>query len=110
VLHVPDHIFLERYERALEQCRQLVSQRGSEGRNALISMSEMFPDGYKNIAFMLYMKSARALSESTINNEEKVIEELVDIINYAAFGLAWIQLNREDYSRQVAEASGFRQK
>lgn len=74
------------YKRALDRAEEIFAQRDATGRNAVVPLERMFPHGPQDLTFMLYNKASRCLGlAATPGGREKLIEESVDIINYAAF-------------------------
>lgn len=83
-----EEILPEIYRKA----QDLVVEKGKLGRNDEVPVPDMFPRGAKDCVTMIYMKSCRIIAEAT---EDKTIEEeLIDILNYAAFGLTILEGER----------------
>ena len=84
--------FMRLYKLQLFNAEQLVSTKAQLGRNNFVGLPDMFPHAEQSCVDIVYMKSARI---SNTDDLKTIREELVDIINYAAFGLALIQGEEE---------------
>lgn len=89
---VLESLFLERFHEALEEARSEVDRHTEDGENEVVSLPEMFPHGTTDITFMLFTKICRILGYERANNFDKVRDEAVDIINYAAFLIAYLDI------------------
>ncbi len=87
--------FMEAYSQALAEATLKVKEHDEDGENQVVPIEQMFPHGPQDGLFVVWMKVGRALGYERAHNIEKVREELVDIINYAAFTMAIIDHWRE---------------
>ncbi len=88
--------FQELFKKALREAEELVSMRNY--RNAHTPIEKMFPHKTQDLTFMLTMKVSRILGAETLPEPERtkmVREEAIDILNYAAFLVALIDLDQQ---------------
>lgn len=82
---IPDDQFLERAREFINLSFDIVGKHTQDGENAVIPVSQMFPHGAQDTLFLVYMKICRSLGYYQRGLPYKVLEELADIVNYAAF-------------------------
>lgn len=84
--------FIQEYNYVMEQARKIVSSR-EQSRNAEFSIPEMFPYGLPNVASYVFMKCQRAMGDLRMDpSGSHSAEEMLDIINYAAFFVALVRV------------------
>ena len=80
-----DEEFFKAYIEALEYAKEAVISHTRDGENEYTSIVKMFPHGVQDLLFVVYTKACRALGYEKRGMVEKVLEEMRDIVNYAAF-------------------------
>ena len=80
--------FLHFYSQAFESAQRVVKEHSEDGENEIFSIPQMYPNGGSDILFMMFHKVTRALGYNRAGNYSKVLEEVLDILNYAAFYFA----------------------
>ena len=63
--------------------------------NDITSTDGMFPHGSQDVTFMCHMKIARALGYEKAENWLRMEDELLDLINYGAFALVLLDLEKK---------------
>ncbi len=86
--------FMKAYLQALEVSKDKVFEHSDDGENEAVSLPQMFPHGVQDLIYELYKKINRSLGYEKRGNHLKVQEEAVDILNYAAFLLAWYETHK----------------
>lgn len=82
--------FLTSVHRIFDQAEDLLNDRTGTGQNSKTPIRQMFPSGYRDTSFLVYMKAARVLGKLEVRNLQSARDELLDIINYAAFTIVMI--------------------
>jgi len=80
--------FLQLYSQAFESAQRIVKEHSEDGENEIFSIPQMYPNGRQDLLFMLFHKVTRALGYDRAKNHSKALEEVLDILNYAAFYFA----------------------
>ena len=81
--------FVEDYKQVLNRVLSLFEERQAEGYNAEMPVVGMFPEGRRDIAFEVWNKATRVRGALKVGNHKKAVAEMEDIINYAAFFIAF---------------------
>lgn len=92
----PTKSFDEAYREALSEAAAVVAAHSVDGENDVVPIEQVFPHGDQDIMFMVYMKACRAIGYQKAGNAKKVRDEAVDMINYAAFLIAWYTLHPDE--------------
>ena len=81
---------LSRYLEALGKACDIVLERDSQGENESTPIEKSFLNGTPDLFSLIYLKIVRVNGRYKRGDRESIIEELLDIINYAAFAVAMI--------------------
>lgn len=77
--------------RVLDEAYLIVVDRGeAEGRNKSRDFWETFPHGLSDMTFMVRDKADRVLGAEQLGRMDIIRDNALDIINYAAFIVMWI--------------------
>jgi len=77
--------------RVLEDCVNLLVERGRQYNNGPIGIPDYFPRGVEDILPMLHIKLTRARSGVYNNDAASVEDSLMDLINYASMGVSFLR-------------------
>lgn len=95
---------LQAYQYVMTEAKETVLSR--QHRNDVIPLRDMFPHGVQDLSFMLHMKTSRLLGEEANGDWAKVRDEAIDICNYAAFLVAYMDLaSSEDRNEENDQLS-----
>lgn len=83
-----DHLFLTTYKGVLREAAELVEDR-TTSRDTAISIMNKYPHGISDLTGIIFDKTCRILSIEDLRPCIPLREELIDIINYAAFCYAY---------------------
>ena len=85
------------YAQALGEASNIVLNRGAEeGRNLARDFWDTFPHGLSDMTFMVRDKADRILGAEAKNRLDIIRDNALDIINYAAFIVMWIDNHSKD--------------
>lgn len=80
-----------KYEEQLEKAKAIVIERYDQGENDNQPIEKSFLHGVVDVFAIIYMKTVRVDGRYHRGDRETILEELHDIINYAAFAAAMIE-------------------
>lgn len=84
-------MILSDYQQELQHAEDIVLRRIEQGENTNLPIEDSFLHGLPDIFAIIYMKTVRVDGRYSRGDRESILEELHDIINYAAFAAALIR-------------------
>jgi len=88
--------FVEVVQEEIQECQKIIQIHSEAGENAVVPIEQMFPHGISDVTYTIFMKAARAIGYEISGDEDRVREEVRDIVNYCGFLLAL--LRKRDWS------------
>jgi len=86
--------FVEVAKEEIDLSFSIVRQHSQAGENDFLPIDKMFPHTTQDVLFMIFTKAARAVGYQIAGRDQKVEDEVRDIINYCGFFLAFVYPTR----------------
>lgn len=78
------------YQEILREAESIIDDRTKKGRNAHSDFWAGFPHGPQDVTFELHRRVKRILGAEKIGDLETMRGDAIDLLNYAAFLILWI--------------------
>lgn len=90
---------IQDYTMIVTECRAIVEQRDSVGRNDVQPFHQQFPHGFQDISFELHRRVGRVLGAEKRGELEIARNDALDLANYAIFYIMLLDKARHSSSK-----------